>query len=98
MSNADVLHNRITKLLADAMNLEVPSADTDLFEAGLIDSLAFVELLVHLEREFGVTTSVDDLKVDNFDSVTHIADYVTARTAEVLAEACRGASPSHTRN
>jgi methoxymalonate biosynthesis acyl carrier protein len=84
MSNADVLHNRITKLLADAMNLEVPSADTDLFDAGLIDSLAFVELLVHLEREFGVTTSVDDLRVDNFDSVAHIAAYVTARTGAAV--------------
>ena len=80
MSNADALHNRITRLLATSMNLEVPSADTDLFEAGLLDSLAFVELLIHLEREFGVTTSVDDLKVDNFDSVAHIAAYVAART------------------
>lgn len=84
MSNVDVLHNRITKLLADAMNLEVPSADTDLFEAGLLDSLAFVELLVHLEREFGVTTSVDDLRVDNFDSVAHIAAYVAARTESTV--------------
>jgi D-alanine--poly(phosphoribitol) ligase subunit 2 len=80
MSNEDVLHNRVTRLLAEAMNLEVPSADTDLFDAGLLDSLAFVELLVHLEREFGVTTSVDDLKADNFDSVAHIVAYVAART------------------
>jgi acyl carrier protein len=84
MSNADVLHNRITKLLAEAMNLAVPSAETDLFDAGLLDSLTFVELLVHLEREFGVTTSVDDLRVDNFDSVTHIAAYVAARTGSTV--------------
>ena len=84
MSNTDVLRNRITRLLADAMNLEVPSADADLFEAGLLDSLGFVELLVHLEREFGVTTAVDDLKVDNFDSVAHIAAYVAARTGSAV--------------
>ncbi|HEY7501141.1 MAG TPA: phosphopantetheine-binding protein [Vicinamibacterales bacterium] len=84
MSNADVLHDRITKLLAEAMNLAVPSAETDLFDAGLLDSLTFVELLVHLEREFGVTTSVDDLRVDNFDSVAHIAAYVAARTGSTV--------------
>jgi D-alanine--poly(phosphoribitol) ligase subunit 2 len=84
MSNVDVLHNRITRLLADAMNLEISSDDTDLFEAGLLDSLTFVELLVHLEREFGVTTSVDDLKVDNFNSVANIAAYVAARTGTTV--------------
>ena len=84
MSNVDALHNRITRLLADAMNLEISSDDTDLFEAGLLDSLTFVELLVHLEREFGVTTSVDDLKVDNFSSVAHIAAYVAARTGTTV--------------
>jgi D-alanine--poly(phosphoribitol) ligase subunit 2 len=84
MSNVAVLHNRITRLLADAMHLEVPSADTDLFEAGLLDSLTFVELLVHLEREFGVTTSVDDLKADNFDSVAHIAAYVASHTGSTV--------------
>jgi D-alanine--poly(phosphoribitol) ligase subunit 2 len=71
-------------LLADAMSLEIPSVDTDLFEAGLLDSLAFVELLVHLEREFGVTTSIDDLKLDNFNSVAHIAEFVAARSASTV--------------
>jgi acyl carrier protein len=85
MSNVDVLHDRIRRLLANAMNLEISSDDTDLFEAGLLDSLTFVELLVHLEREFGVTTSVDDLKVDNFNSVVHIAAYVAARTEPASA-------------
>jgi len=84
MSNDNVLRERIIRLLADAMSLEISSVDTDLFEAGLLDSLAFVELLVHLEKEFGVTTSVDDLKVDNFNSVAHIAEFVAARSASAV--------------
>jgi D-alanine--poly(phosphoribitol) ligase subunit 2 len=84
MSNDDVLRRRITGLLADAMSLEIPSVDTDLFEAGLLDSLGFVELLVHLEREFGVTTSIDDLKLDNFNSVAHIAEFVAGRSASTV--------------
>ena len=61
MSDTNALRERIAGVFADALHLDVPSADTDLFETGVLDSLAFVELLLQLEHEFGVTTSVDDL-------------------------------------
>jgi methoxymalonate biosynthesis acyl carrier protein len=73
------LHERIAAIFAAALNMEVPSADTDLFEAGLLDSLAFIELLLQLEREFGVATSLEDLEVDNFRSIARIAIFVAER-------------------
>lgn len=73
------LHERIAGIFAAALNMEVPSADTDLFEAGLLDSLAFVELLLQLEREFGVATSLEDLEADNFRSIARIAIFVSER-------------------
>lgn len=75
-----LLHDRITRLFATALNLDVPSADTDLFETGALDSLALVELLLQLEQQFGVTTSVEDLDVQNFSSIRHIAAFVAAQT------------------
>jgi D-alanine--poly(phosphoribitol) ligase subunit 2 len=77
----DALRERLAGLFADALHVEVPSADADLFDAGILDSLAFVELLLQLEREFGVETSVDDLELDNFRSLERIAAFVGARTA-----------------
>ena len=79
MCDANGLPERIAALFSGALHLDVPSADTDLFETGVLDSLAFVELLLQLEREFGVTTSVDDLEVDNFKSIARIANFVMAR-------------------
>ena len=76
------VRERLVTVLAAALHLEVPSADTDLFDSGVLDSLAFVELLVQLEQEFGVTTSVDDLEVENFRSIARIAEFVTARTPQ----------------
>ena len=38
--------------------------------------MAFVELLLQLENEFGVTTSVDDLEPENFRSIDSIAEFV----------------------
>jgi acyl carrier protein len=78
MSNADTLHERITWLFANEMSLEIPSVDTDLFESGVLDSLAFEQLLLHLEQEFGVTTSIDDMESDHFSSISHIAEFVSA--------------------
>ena len=47
-----------------------------LVKAGALDSLGFVELLVHLEREFAVKISIEDLELDNFRSVARIAELV----------------------
>ena len=73
------LHERIAGIFAAALNMDVPSADTDLFEAGLLDSLAFIELLLQLEREFGVATVLEDLEADNFRSIARIAAFVSER-------------------
>lgn len=82
------LRERIAGVFAGTLHLEVPAFDTDLFETGVLDSLVFVELLLQLEREFGVTTSVDDLDVGNFRSIDCIADFVRARAgAAVLQDA-----------
>lgn len=40
-------------------------ADTDLIEAGVIDSLSIMELIVFLERETGVEVSLEDLLLDS---------------------------------
>jgi D-alanine--poly(phosphoribitol) ligase subunit 2 len=85
MAETTELHRRIAGVLAGALNIEVPAVDTDLFESGVLDSLAFVELLLQLEREFGIATSVDDLELENFRTIAHISEFVLARTADVFA-------------
>ena len=79
MSDVNALRERLTKLFSTALNRDVPSIHTDLFETGVLDSLAFVELLVTLEAEFGVTTTVDDMEIDNFKSIACIAEFLRSR-------------------
>ena len=79
ITTAAAVREQLARLLADAMHVEVPSVEADLFETGVLDSLAFVELLVQLEREFGVTTSVVDMEIENFRSIARIAEFVVAR-------------------
>ena len=82
MSDVNTLRERVAAIFSSALHLDVPSVDTDLFESGVLDSLAFVELLLQLEREFGVTTSVDDLDVATFQTISAITDFVRARRGE----------------
>jgi acyl carrier protein len=81
MSNADRLRERIAAWFENDLSLQIPSADTDLFDTGVLDSLAFEQLLLHLEREFGVTTSVDDMEIDHFKSIARIAEFVAGHAA-----------------
>ena len=71
---------RIASWFANDLSLEIPSVDTNLFDTGALDSLAFEQLLLHLEREFGVTTSVDDMDMDHFKSIAQIAEFVAGHT------------------
>jgi len=77
MSELNELSRQISNLF-EMMNLEVPAEDTDLFETGLLDSLSFIELLVQLEEQLGVSVSLDQLEPDNFRSIQHIVSFVLA--------------------
>lgn len=72
---------RVARILRERLHLEVEGDDVDLFDTGLIDSLAFVDLLMALEQEFGVSAGVDDLDLDNFRTIEQIASFVDARRA-----------------
>jgi D-alanine--poly(phosphoribitol) ligase subunit 2 len=68
--------DRVQRLFVETLNLQVPSPDTDLIEGGLLDSLALVELLFALEREFAVTIALEELDIDSFRTVNRIAEFV----------------------
>jgi D-alanine--poly(phosphoribitol) ligase subunit 2 len=86
-NTANGLHDRICRVFTDRLNIEIPGTEIDLFETGVLDSLAFVELLLHLESEFGVAVPVDDLEIDNFRSIARVAGFVASRIAHPLHSA-----------
>ena len=75
MHNSDYqrIQTQLTGLLAEKLNAEVTSEDTDLFESGILDSQRFVELLLHIEQQFGTHTTIEDFEIENFRSVSRIA-------------------------
>ena len=70
------LHDQLIRLLREKLHLDVPSPDADLVETGVMDSLQFVRLVLHLEEDFGLHISLEDLGIDHFRSIVNIAELV----------------------
>lgn len=75
----DSIYIEVAKFFVRILHIEVPSATTDLFKSGILDSQNFIELLVHLERKFDASVGLDDLELDNFRCIETIVNFVSKR-------------------
>lgn len=69
----------IADLFHQHLNVDVTSVDTDLIEEGLLDSLMLVELLMHLEQNYKISITIEDLEFDNFRTIRSIESFISAR-------------------
>ena len=74
--SAAPLRDWIASLFSEKLHIEVSSVGTDLIETGALDSLALVELLLHLEQELGIKISLENLELKNFRSIDSIAEFI----------------------
>ena len=72
----DDICRRLHALCEMRLHVTVPTADTDLLDSGLIDSLQFVTLLAEVEREFTVAIPLLDLDFTRVESLAAIAELV----------------------
>jgi acyl carrier protein len=71
------LEQRIRTVINEQLQTEVPAADQDLFDNGVLDSLSFVDLLVALEEEFSLQIPLDRINLDDFRSIARMACYIS---------------------
>ena len=79
------LRGQIAQLFTEQLSIEVPAYDTDLLEAGVLDSLKFVQLLVYLEQQFGTQVSLNEFEWDNFRWIDQIAQFMIRRSVRETA-------------
>ena len=68
----------VAKMLSEKLQVDLQDPETDLIEAGLLDSLMFVDLLLNLERNFGIVITLENLELDHFRSIRRIAEFLGA--------------------
>ena len=59
--------------------------DDDIFASGFVNSLFAMQIVLFVEKEFGVSVENEDLELDNFRSVNAIAGFVARKQAATAA-------------
>jgi len=78
MDRETELEGRVRDILVHQLRIEVPSVDTDLL-SGIVDSLKIVELLVEIEKQLSTRLPIQELEVETFRSIRHIAHFLAER-------------------
>lgn len=72
---AERIEREVTAFLEAAVKAPVP-VDHDLFATRTVSSIFAMELVVHLERTYGIAILGADLRLDNFRTVRRITELV----------------------
>ena len=71
----------ISDFFVASRGVEPPDVDLDIFEMGYVDSLFALQLVTFVEQRFQFEVTADDLDLDNFRTVSRLADFVRAKRA-----------------
>lgn len=80
----------MAELLREGLAIEAPSPETDLLQTGRLDSVGVVELLLELEKRFGVRVEMEDVELDQLRTLSSITAFVAARRREGARERAAG--------
>ena len=86
MRDHRIIENEVTKIFSQQLHIDVPCCNSDLFEAGILDSLQLVELLFELERHFGVRIALDETDLEDFRSIERITAMLANQNRKVLSD------------
>ncbi|MBK7889288.1 MAG: hypothetical protein IPJ84_00090 [Bdellovibrionales bacterium] len=56
--------------------------NTSVLKSGILDSIGLVELLVNLQKQFGIQIDLADVKRDSFDTPELMAEFLSHHFAE----------------
>jgi acyl carrier protein len=66
--------------------------DTSFLAAGILDSMAVLELVGWVDATFGIKGDVRDVTPENFDSVNRLAAFIRAKTTTSRSQRAEGAA------
>ena len=76
---------KIKEFLSKLMRNHDLKDDEDIFSLGYVNSLAALQLVNFLEKEFGITVEDEDLDIDNFRTLNNMDDLLERKLASRAA-------------
>ena len=76
----------VSKYLKDEIGLDTGAItpETALFTSNLLDSFSLVDLILFVESETGTRIDPDDVRIENFDSVSRIIHFVKSKAGHTV--------------
>jgi acyl carrier protein len=78
MSGQTIDSTRLRALMLRHLHVEVPSADADLLESGVLDSLQLVDLLLLIEEHFGRRIAIEAIDLEDLRTLTRLTQLLNA--------------------
>ncbi len=78
----DEIKGKIRTFLAGFITNVALQDDQDIFALGFVNSLFAMQLVLFVEKEFGLTVENEDLNIDNFRSINAITQLIEQKTAD----------------
>lgn len=79
------VHERVEKFILDSLLFgdaaRMPPRGESLISSGVIDSTGILELIEHLEQEFGIEVEDTETVPENLDGIDRIAAFVERKVA-----------------
>ena len=66
----------IRNFILDSINIPNLNDEDNLFESGIANSLFAVQLMTFLEKTFNIEVTMDDLSMENFESINATSLFV----------------------
>lgn len=78
--DTDQIRPRTKAFIARHFKSDDLKDDDDIFALGFVNSLFAMQLVMFVEKEFGMTVEDEDLHIDNFRSVNAVVELVTRKS------------------
>jgi acyl carrier protein len=80
LEQLEKLRTGICEIFVECFDTRLASDQVDLLEQRLVDSVKLVDLILEIELRFGVTLPFEELEIEDFRTVSRLAERI-ARSA-----------------
>lgn len=74
---------RIKTFLSHKMSNHELLDDEDIFALGFVNSLFAMQLVLFVEKEFGIKIENEDLEIENFQTLNAVASLIETKTLQL---------------
>lgn len=86
MDNTDLHHKeKICNFLGRFFNINAVGEDENFYEKGFVNSLFYMQLVMFIENEFGISIQPKDINPQNFNSINNIVEFVKKKEIRAIS-------------